>query len=322
MVIRYNEDEKIRIDKFLTNQNIEGLYSRSYIDKMISNGNITVNGKPIKKGYFLSENDEIKIKIVDVKKTILKGENIPLEIIFEDEFLAIINKQPGIVVHPATGNHNGTLVNALIHYFGKNLSSNDPERPGIVHRLDKETSGLLVVAKTNEAHSALSELFQNREIEKHYRAIVVGTPNKESEEITTFIGRSLTDRTKMSVSNHGKTAITAYKIIKYFDYFSFLDVHLKTGRTHQIRVHMSHINHPIIGDQTYNSIPRTLQFLPMQLQKKVKYLFANHLKRQALHSFSLRFIHPFTKKEIYAEAPLPEDMKYTLDWLEKHFNKR
>ncbi len=322
MKIKYNENEKIRIDKFLTNQNLEELYSRSYIDKMISNGSITVNAEPVKKGYFLAENDEIKINIVAKEKRSLIGENIPLDIVYEDEFMAIINKQAGLVVHPGAGNPNGTLVNALIYYFGKDLSSNDPSRPGIVHRLDKDTSGLIVVAKTNQAHSALSELFQNREIEKHYRTIVVGTPNNEEDEINTFIYRSVTDRTKMAVSNHGKTAITAFKIIKYFDFFSLLDVHLKTGRTHQIRVHMSHINHPIIGDQIYNSIPRTLQFLPQQLQRKVKYLFANHLKRQALHSFSLKFIHPFTGKEIYAEAPLPEDMTYTLNWLDKYFNKR
>lgn len=322
MIIKYSENGKIRVDRFLTNLKLEELYSRSYIDKMISDGSIKVNGESVKKGYFLCQNDEIEIEIVAKEKPSLGGEDIPIDVIYEDEFMAIINKQAGIVVHPAAGNPNGTLVNALIHYFGKNLSSNDPARPGIVHRLDKETSGLLIVAKTNQAHSALSELFQNREIEKHYRAIVVGTPNNEEDEITTFINRSITDRTKMAVSNHGKTAVTAYKIIQYFDFFSFLDVHLKTGRTHQIRVHMSHINHPIIGDQTYNSIPRTLQFLPQQLQKRAKYLFANHLKRQALHSFSLKFIHPFTNKEIYVEAPLPEDMKYTLNWLDKFFNKR
>ena len=322
MIIKYNNNNKIRIDKFLAEQKIKDLYSRSYIDKMIAGGFVRVNNVSVKKGYFLTENDEIEVNLIPKEKNILHGENIPLEILYEDKFMAIVNKQAGLVVHPAAGNQDGTLVNALIYYFGENLSSNDPARPGIVHRLDKETSGLLIVAKTNQAHSAMSELFQSRKIEKHYRAIVVGTPKNESDEITTFINRSLTDRTKMTVSNHGKTAITAFKIIKYFDFFSYLDIHLKTGRTHQIRVHMSHINHPIIGDQTYNSIPRTLQFLPQQLQKKAKYLFANHLKRQALHSFSLKFIHPFTKKEIYVEAPMPDDMEYTLNWLNKHFNKR
>ncbi|MCK4700864.1 MAG: RluA family pseudouridine synthase [Bacteroidales bacterium] len=186
--------------------------------------------------------------------------------------------------------------------------------------MDKDTTGLLIVAKDDKTHSLLSQQFQNRQIKKYYKAITVGIPKTAEVTIETYIERSLKDRTKMTVSNSGRIAITHYKIKKYFDFFSLVDIRLETGRTHQIRVHFSHINCPILGDNTYSTLKRTLSIVPFHYQKKIKYLLANHLKRQALHAYKLEFIHPVTGKEIKVEAPLPEDMEYTLNWLKEHFS--
>jgi len=208
----------------------------------------------------------------------------------------------------------------LMFHFNKKLSiQHDPQRPGIVHRLDKDTSGLLIVAKNDRVHSLLSRMFQDRVIKKTYLAITAGVPAKVEDTIKTLIGRSKKDRIKMTITTDGREAITHYKIIKYYDFFSLTEVLLETGRTHQIRVHFSHINCPILGDNTYSTLKRTLSIVPFHYQKKVKYLLANHLKRQALHAYKLEFEHPVTKEIVKAEAPIPEDIQYTINWLEKYF---
>ncbi len=320
MKIIYQEEKSCRIDKHLIGLRNEELYSRSFIERLIKDGSISVNQEKVKKSYLLHYGDEVYITIPQKPDLEITPQNIPLDIVWQDEYLAIINKQAGIAVHPGAGNHDGTIVNALMYHLNGQLSSShDPLRPGIVHRLDKDTTGLLIVAKDDKTHSLLSQQFQNRQIQKIYKAISVGIPQTAEETIETYIERSLKDRTKMTVSNSGRIAITHYKIIEYFDFFSLVDIQLETGRTHQIRVHFSHINCPILGDNTYSTLKRTLSIVPFHYQKKVKYLLANHLKRQALHAYRLEFKHPITGKEIKVEAPLPEDMEYTLNWLRENF---
>ena len=320
MKIVFNERTNQRIDKYLASFEIEELYSRSKIDKLILENHIKVNEAPVKKSYILQLGDVIEIFIPPAEDLSLIPEDIPLEIMYEDKDLAIINKPAGLTVHPAPGNTHGTLVNALLYHFrGKLSTGNDPCRPGIVHRLDKDTSGLILVAKNDKVHSLLSTMFQERKIDKFYKAITVGIPKESEDTIETFIERSKTNRKKMMVSNSGKTAITHYKIEKYFDFFSIVEIKLETGRTHQIRVHFSHINCPILGDNTYSSLKRTLNFIPSNFHKKLKDLLSNHLQRQALHSFKLEFIHPISEKKISVEIPLPDDILYAINWLNQNF---
>ncbi len=320
MKIEYLEEQKQRIDKYIVSLEIEKLYSRSYVGKLLGEEAILVNGKPVKKNYKLSHSDVITIKIPPKKELEIKPQDIPIDIIWEDDDIAIVNKPVGLIVHPGAGVQDGTLVNALMFHFNKKLSAqHDPLRPGIVHRLDKDTSGLLIVAKNDKVHSLLSRMFQDRTIKKTYIAITVGVPSRSEDTIGTLIGRSKKDRTKMTVTTDGREAVTHYKIIKYFDFFSLVEVELETGRTHQIRVHFSHINCPILGDNTYSTLKRTLSIVPFHYQKKVKYLLVNHLKRQALHAYRLEFEHPVTNEVVKAEAPIPEDIQYTINWLEKYF---
>ncbi len=320
MKIVFKERTNQRIDKFLSSLQIEELYSRSKIDKLILENHIKVNQASVKKSYILQPEDVIEIFIPSAKDLSLKPEDISLEIVYEDNDLVIINKPAGLTVHPAPGNTHGTLVNALLYHFrGKLSAGNDPCRPGIVHRLDKDTSGLILVAKNDRVHSLLSAMFQQRKIDKFYKAITVGIPKEPEGTIETFIERSKTNRKKMMVSNSGKNAITHYKIEKYFDFFSIVEVKLETGRTHQIRVQFSHINCPILGDNTYSSMKRTLNFIPSNFHKKLKDLLRNHLQRQALHAFKLEFIHPISEKKICIEIPLPDDILYVTNWLNRNF---
>lgn len=328
LTIIANEDKinlPVRIDKYLISQELEELYSRTYIEHLLECGKITVNGKvQTKKSFLIKINDQIAVqaeeKKIDIYEEIPKAENIPIKVIYEDDYLAIIDKAPGITVHPSPGNHNGTLVNALLHHFNENLSNgSSPSRPGIVHRLDKDTSGLLIIAKTNKVHTQLSTMIQNHEIEKKYKALILGTVKEKEGEINLPIGRSFKDRKKMAVSESGKEAITRYKVLEEYEYFSLVDITLITGRTHQIRVHFSHIFCPILGDSTYNSHIQTISRVPVHLQKKIQDLLRNYLKRQALHAYSLKFKHPVTGVELSFESPLPDDINYTISFLTKNF---
>ena len=320
MKIVYNERTVQRIDKFLAASQIEELYSRSMIDKLILAKHIKVNDVPVKKSYILQPGDVIGIFIPVSEGLTLEPENIPLEILHEDNELVLINKPAGLTVHPAPGNTRGTLVNALLYHFKKNLSiGSDPSRPGIVHRLDKDTSGLILVAKNDRIHSLLSTMFQQRKIDKFYKAITVGIPKKSQSSIETFIERSKTNRKKMIVSNSGKKAITHYKIDKYYGYFSLVEIKLETGRTHQIRIHFSHINCPILGDNTYSNMKRTLNHIPSNFHKKMKDLLRIHLLRQALHAYKLEFVHPVSSKKICVEIPLPTDILSAISWLNRNF---
>jgi 23S rRNA pseudouridine1911/1915/1917 synthase len=287
--IAKSNDKNKRLDLFI-NEKLPQV-TRSQIKNLIKENLVLVNNKtPFKAGQKLSENDEIIVKEKEVKPLKAVPENLPIDIIYQDEHLAVINKAQGMVVHPAVGNHNKTLVNALLYHFNKLSDVNNQIRPGIVHRLDKDTSGLLVIAKTNQAHSNLAEQIKVKSAKRVYRAILSGVVKEDSGVINKNLDRSKKDRKKIAVTtpNKGKTAITEFKVIKRFNNTTYVEFNLKTGRTHQIRVHAKHIGHPVLGDKTYG-----------HNHKKIK------LNGQLLHAYSLTFVHPETNKQMSFKAPLP-----------------
>ncbi len=309
--------EEIRIDKYLASLQSPELYSRSFIDKLIKQGLILIDNKPIKKSHLVKNGERIQIKIPFPVERNIQPENISLDIVYEDSYLAIINKPAGMVVHPGAGHCNGTLVNALLYHFKYLSSGYEPDRPGIVHRLDKETSGLLIVAKDNYTHSLLKKMLQEHLINRCYKALVAGIPEQREGTIKTNYGRSKYQYKKMSVKNEGKVAITHYKIEKCFPYSCLLEINLETGRTHQIRVHLAYIKHPVLGEKVYASDKQILSYFPQEMRKKITNILANYLPYQALHSYKLEFTHPITERETSVEAELPENMKKVMSILER-----
>lgn len=284
-----SEDEGIRVDAWLTSK-LEDL-SRTYIQKLVNDGMITVNDKAIKTNYKVKAGDEVRVVIPEPRKLEVTPEKIKIEIIYEDDDIIIVNKPKGMVVHPAAGNYSGTLVNALMAYCGDRLSNiNGVIRPGIVHRIDKDTSGILVVAKNNQAHEKLSAGLKATKLKRVYETIVQGVIVEESGTIDAPIGRHEVDRKKMSVNTRtGKRAVTHFKVLERFNNATYLEVRLETGRTHQIRVHMAYIGHPVIGDKIYGG-------------KQQKY----NIEGQALHAKTLGFHHPTTGKYMEFTTQLPE----------------
>lgn len=295
----YDESYSERLDIYLS-QNVEGL-SRSYIQKLIKEGRVTVNGKEnaVKK-HLLKLGDQVKLQMPKPEKLEAEAENIPIEIVYEDEQLVIVNKPQGMVVHPAPGNYTGTLVNALLYHCRNQLSTiNGVVRPGIVHRIDKDTSGLLMVAKTDLAHRALAEELKAYKSERIYYALVTGAPKTSSGTIRTNMARSNVNRLKMAVTREGRVAITHYEVVRHFEKYSLVKCQLETGRTHQIRVHMQHIGHPIVGDPLYG--PQNC---------KIKH------EGQLLHAASLGLTHPITGEFMKFEAALPDYFETILKTLE------
>lgn len=321
---KYESIEQIRIDKYLSSLESPELISRSFIGKLIEDGCVKVNGKLVKKNYKLQLNDLIEIEHeseVEVNNN-LEAEDIPLEIVYEDDDLAVINKPVNLVVHPGHGNKNGTLVNALLFHFGKEKLSSQggAGRPGIVHRIDKGTSGLLIVAKNNLTHARLSDMFKERKIKKTYKAILVGWPKEEAGTIITNLERSRNNPLKMCVSHNGKESITHYKIVKYYHNFCLVDINLETGRTHQIRVHFAHLNTPVLGDRVYSNMNEVGNRIPSNYKKRLCGLYENTLFNQALHAYKLEFTHPISNKLISLEAKDPEYYTKSLAWLETNFS--
>ncbi|MED5580258.1 MAG: RluA family pseudouridine synthase [Nitrospinota bacterium] len=305
-----NNDERQRVDIFLK-KNIEDL-SRSRLNQLIRENDVSINGnKNIKPSNKVYVGDDIEIRIPPPIPSSILPEKINLEIVFEDKHLLVVDKPPGMVVHPGAGNTKGTLVSALLYYCRGQLSGiGGVERPGIVHRLDKDTSGLIIVAKTDLAHAKLSAALKSRKIEKKYLALVHGVPSKLTSEIELPIGRHPIHRTKMAVVPRGKTAVTSYKVLGDSKNFSLLSVNIKTGRTHQIRVHLHHIGHPIACDTVYTYGNK----LKSSENETNEYLRGN-LFRQALHARSLKFNHPISSREISVVSKLPADFKKTLDFI-------
>jgi len=251
IIVNINE-EKNRLDTYLAKQKKD--LSRTMIKKLIEDGNILVNGKKQKTSYKVQMNDEISIIIPEPKEISLKAQDIPIEIIYEDKDIIVVNKPKGMVVHPAIGNTDGTLVNAIMSICKESLSGIGGEiRPGIVHRLDKDTSGLLIVAKNDEAHIKMSEEIKNREVYKIYIALVRGVVKENEATVNMPIGRSTKDRKKMAVNKKGKEAITHFIVLKRYPKYTLLQIKIDTGRTHQIRVHMAEIGHPVVGDVVYSN---------------------------------------------------------------------
>ena len=293
-------------------------YSRTQIKTLILNGNVCLDEKEIKDpSYITKENENYFINIILKQETKHSAENIDLNIIFEDEDLIVINKPPNLVMHPAPGNESGTLVNALMHYTNNQLSNlDDNSRPGIVHRLDKDTSGILVVAKNNNAHINLAEQFKEHTISRRYKAIVWGTPDNQS--IEGYIERNRKNRKKMSLNNKGfgKYSKTDIKLEKTFGIASLVDCHLHTGRTHQIRLHLTSKNSPIIGDKIYGK-SKINQF-GKDKNTFNKFMILKNFERQALHAYHLGFDHPTSKKRMNFDIEIPEDFKNLIELLLKY----
>ncbi len=335
-----------RLDAFLA-ENIEG-WSRSRLQRLIEDGDVLVNQATAKPSYKLRENDDIDVDLAEAPPARFEPENIPLEIVFEDEYLAVINKPAGLVVHPGAGVSSGTLANAIAYHFGVSgmqpvrsettasagdevlpqkparskgdtanvehialtnvqASATNTSRVGIVHRLDKQTSGLIVVAKSEEIHEAMSELFRTREVYKSYLALVHGSPRDNTGIIDRPMARDRWHRTKMTVAANGRNALSLWKVRKRFDKFALVEVEIKTGRTHQIRVHLASINHPVVGDETYNE-GRDNTVANIDVKNAIRIM-----GRFFLHAEKLSFTHPVTKEQLAFVLPLPDELKRFLD---------
>lgn len=305
---------KERLDQFLS-QRLERL-SRSQLQKLIKDGHVTVNNSVVKPSHQITPDERILITFPPPKIYDLQPENIPINIIYEDQSLIVINKMAGMVVHPAYANTTGTLVNALMFHCQTLSSLSGPNRPGLVHRLDKDTSGLLVVAKNDFVHSRLAIQFSSRTIQREYRALVWGRFVQKSGRIETLINRSSKDRTRMTIAKQGKPAITNYEVIEEYPLLSFLLVKLETGRTHQIRVHLAAKGHPVLGDHTYGGVNKQI----IKLNQKDQQLGLELLElmpRQALHAKTLGFIHPETGQEMLFNSDLPDDIQGVVDYLDR-----
>ena len=308
-----NEDEKAAViaqkqifiaDKFYSRADVflseKTGFTRSRIQKILDKGNAELNGKPLKNKTSLKAGDEVSLEIPDPEEISLEPENIPLDIIYEDDCLAVINKQQGLTVHAGSGVKSGTLVNALLYHLDSLSGINGVIRPGIVHRIDKDTSGLLVVAKNDKAHISLSEQIAEKTCKRTYLALLSGVLKDEKGHIETYIDRSMRDRTMMAVSSSGRLAITDYRVVKRYPEYTLTEFSLHTGRTHQIRVHAKYIGHPVVGDKVYGT--KTCKF---------------NLNGQLLHAFRLEFTHPETGERMTFEAPLPDYFVKVLDVLDK-----
>ncbi|MEI7810865.1 MAG: RluA family pseudouridine synthase [Ignavibacteria bacterium] len=305
--------KKERIDVFITNL-IENA-TRSKIQKLIEAGLVLVNGKIIKSNHNISPLDNIDVSIpTSPRPENTEAEDIPLDIIYEDEYFLIVNKPAGMVAHPAYANYTGTLVNALLHHSQKLSDVNEPGRPGIVHRIDKDTSGILVVAKDDVTHARLAVQFAKHTIEREYQAVCWGLFKEPEGVIGKNIARCKSDRKKFCVSeNEGKTATTLFSVIEEFEFASLVKLNLKTGRTHQLRVHLSSINHPIFGDVTYGGNKIVYGATLPKMKNRIDNLL-EAMPRQALHAKTLGFYHPYTKELVRFDSPLPKDM---LELIEK-----
>ncbi len=314
-------EKKIRLDKFLT-KNLENI-SRSQIKKIIVSKNIKINKKQVTaSSELIKENDLIEVNVPENKTYDIEPKKIKIEIIYEDKDIVVINKNSGLVVHPGAANKEDTLVNGLLYLYKNNLSNLNGEfRPGIVHRIDKDTSGVIVVAKNNQAHSFLSEQFSKHTIERKYLALVWGVIRPLKGKINTLISRSNKNRQLMSVSDRlGKKAITNYKTIKTFSYkeipkISLVECVLETGRTHQIRVHLGYKGNPLIGDKKYGK--KKMKF--KKINKKFSEILSS-FSRQALHAKSLGFVHPTKKIFVNFDSKLPDDFQKMLDFLDNFAN--
>ena len=287
-----------RLDSYISD-NMDKI-SRSFAQKLIENQKVTINGKNEKASYKVCVGDKVQVDVPEAQDTKLKAQDIPVEVVYEDKDIIVVNKPKGMVVHPANGNPDGTLVNAILAMCKDSLSGIGGEiRPGIVHRLDKDTSGLLIIAKNDEAHVKMSKQIQDRLVTKKYIALIRGVVKDDEATIDMPIARSKVDRKKMAVDKDGKQAVTHFKVIKRYRGYTLLEIKIDTGRTHQIRVHMAKIGYPVVGDMVYSNGKNEFG-----------------IEGQMLHAKSLEFSHPITGKKMHLEAPLPEYFTKVLEELD------
>ena len=301
------DDTGVRLDAFLASR-ITG-WSRARLKRLIDNEDVLVNGKLSKPSYKLREQDDVEVELIAPSTTSFAPEAIPIEIVYEDETLVVVNKPAGLVVHPAAGIHSGTLANALAYHF-QQLPNVGSVRPGIVHRLDRDTSGLLVVAKTEAALENLSDQFRARSVYKSYVALVHGRLASDSGRVDQPLARDPANRTRMAVVRGGRSALSLYRVNRRFTRFTLLDVELKTGRTHQIRVHLAWLKHPVVGDETYGG-GRDNTIQNAKLRAHIR-----NLGRQFLHAEKLAFTHPATQERVGFQSPLPVQLSSLLSEIE------
>lgn len=304
-----SDEEGVRLDTFLASQ-IEG-WSRARLQQLIADEEVLVNGKPSKASHKLRVKDEIEVELVASPAEAFEPEDLPLEVVYEDEALIVVNKPAGLVVHPAAGIHSGTLANALAYHFDQLSTKGGNIRPGIVHRIDKDTSGLLVVAKTELAHEKLADQFRDRTVFKSYLALVHGVLERETGRIDQPLARDPRNRTRMAIIRGGRSALSLYRVQRRFERFTLLNVEIKTGRTHQIRVHLASLKHPVVGDDLYGG-GRDNTVRDNKLRVEIR-----KLGRQFLHAAELGIVHPVSGEQMRFQAPLPAELKYLLDLLEK-----
>ena len=305
-------EEGDRIDRYLAEEMPER--SRSYLQKLIKEQYIKVNNKPVKANYRLVLGDRVEVCIPEAKEPDIEPENIPLDILYEDEDVIVVNKPKQMVVHPAPGHYSGTLVNALMYHCGNELSGiNGTSRPGIVHRIDMDTTGSLIICKNDMAHQSLAVQLKEHSINRIYEAIVHGNIKEEEGTVNAPIGRHPTDRKKMSIhAKNARNAITHYKVLKRFERYTYMEFQLETGRTHQIRAHMKHIGHPLFMDETYGGT----EILRGQRSSSYKAFIQNCFKlcpRQALHAKTLGFVHPTTKQQMDFDSEWPNDFRQLIE---------
>ena len=306
---------RIRLDRYLVEADVG--VSRSKIQSLIRNGAVAVNAVRIdKSSHTIGPGDAIRVNLPEPQLSTALPEKIPLDIVYEDDALLVVNKPAGMVVHPAAGHRNATLVNALLYHCERLSEIGEPIRPGIVHRLDKDTSGLLVVAKRDDVHGALAGQIEAHEVSRKYLAVAWGSPRPESGTIEAPVGRHPVHRQRMGVVEYGKTAVTHYHVVKTFRFCSLLSLKLETGRTHQIRVHLAHHGNPVFGDSTYGGRVKRLGRLSPPDRKQARTAL-DLMPRQALHAAELKFKHPETGNVISCSADVPEDMQSLLTYFQE-----
>lgn len=310
-----DEHSGLRLDAFLGNHP-EIKLTRSRAQQLIENGLVLVDQKAVAKKYKLTTGEVVSINIPAPERTEITGEDIPIEIVYGDEYLAVINKPPGMVTHPGAGNRQGTLVNALVHHFSSLSHGSSNDRPGIVHRLDKNTSGLLVIARDDDTYQKLQKAIQSREIKRRYLALLCGHLKDEEGTVDSPIGRSMKDRKKMAITHvASREAVTDYRLLKRYRSYDLIEASLQTGRTHQIRVHFAHLGHPVFGDPEYGGREswHRGQYAP---ERPLSRKLLERMKRQALHAWRLELVHPVSGEQMKFEATIPDDMQNLLDTLD------
>jgi len=308
----------LRLDRYLAGKLTD--YSRTHLQRLIKKGLVTVGGSRVRPSHAVEEGDRIRVVLEPAEDDRLRPENLPLDILHEDESLLVVDKPPYLVVHPGSGHKNGTLVNALAYHVSSLSEVAGHDRPGIVHRLDKNTSGVMIVAKTDAAHFKLSRQFERREVQKEYFAICHGVLELDGDSIPYPLARHRHRPDRMAVNTvHGKPAMTHYQVVERFDGFTFVRVFPKTGRTHQIRVHLAAIRHPIVADETYGP-GRELTFSEIRPRNLEDGNYVDHvlLRRQALHAHRIAFRHPDTDESVAFESPLAPDLERVLSVLRRH----